>query len=157
MEYKTRELKNRAKAISEKQPHQSKTPTTPPPKLTESHDPTADFAESSANVKTKEEQKSTQNKTDGLITSNSKHSKIRGAVGRKEVDRESNSSSKQQNLQRRRDIQSKIKRGEFGLTASQKEIDDGLETRRIEFENQMRELRSKKDRLRMDMNVVCSS
>ena len=125
--------------------------------MTESHDPTADFAESSANVKTKEEQKSTQNKTDGLITSNSKHSKIRGAVGRKEVDRESNSSSKQQNLQRRRDIQSKIKRGEFGLTASQKEIDDGLETRRIEFENQMRELRSKKDRLRMDMNVVCSS
>ena len=60
------------------------------------------------------------------------------------------SSSKEQALQRRREIRSKIKRSEFDLTASQKEIDDELETRRIEFEKQMRELRSKKDRLRMD-------
>ena len=136
--------------MSEQQPHQSTTSTTPLPKRTDSHGLTVDFAENSANVETKEKQKSTQNKTDGLMTSNSKHSEIRGAVGGKEADRVSNNSSKQQVLQQRRDIQSKIKRSEFDLNASQKEIDDELEARRIEFEKQMRELRSKKDRLRMD-------
>ena len=136
LEYEIRELKNRAHAMSEQQPHQS---TTPPPKLTDRQGLTVDFAEKSANVETKEEQKSTQNKTDGLMTSHSKHSEIRGAVGGKEIDRESNSSSKQQALQRRREIQSKIKRSEFDLTASQKDIDD-----------QIRELQSKKDRLQMD-------
>ena len=55
-----------------------------------------------------------------------KHSEIRGAVGGKEVDRESISSSKEQVLQRRREIQSKIKRREFDLTANQKNIDDQI-------------------------------